>query len=77
MQVKGDIHTVVKHRKLHSPTPFPPSRMIYTILQLVQTVSVLIDLINEGLTTIAGMLKGRETLHIQEGCEARTAHTIA
>jgi len=51
--------------------------MIYTILQLVQTVSVLIDLINEELTTITGMLKGRETLHIQERCEARTAHTIA
>ena len=51
--------------------------MIYTILQLVQTVSVLIDLINEELPTIAGMLKGRATLHIQEGCEARTAHTIA
>jgi len=51
--------------------------MIYTILQLVQTVSVLIDVINEELTTITGTLKGRETLHIQEGCEARTAHTIA
>jgi hypothetical protein len=75
LQMKGDIHTVAKHRKLHYP--LAPSRMIYTILQLVQIVSVLIDLINEELTTIGGMLKGRETLHIQEGCEARTAHTIA
>jgi hypothetical protein len=51
--------------------------MIYTILQLLQTVSVLIDLINEDVTTIGGTLKGTETLHIQEGFEARTAHTIA
>jgi hypothetical protein len=73
--MKGDIHTVAKHRKLHSP--LLPSRLIYTILQLVQIVSVLIDIINEELTTIGDMLKGRETLHTQEGCEARTAHTIA
>jgi hypothetical protein len=73
MQVKGDTYTVAKHRKLH----LSPPRMIYTILQLVQTVSVLIDLINEDVTTITGILKGREALQIQEGFEARTAHTIA
>jgi hypothetical protein len=73
MQVKGDTYTVADHRELRLPSP----RMIYTILQLVRIVSVLIDLINEDVTTITGILKGRETLHIQEGFEPRTVHTIA
>jgi len=43
----------------------------------VRTVSILIGLINEDLTTVTGILKGGETQHIQQGFEARTAQIIA
>jgi hypothetical protein len=50
--------------------------MIYTILQLVRAVSVLIDLINEDSATISGILKGGETQHMQREFEAGNLHVI-
>jgi hypothetical protein len=50
--------------------------MIYTILQLMRAVSVLIDLINDGSATISGILKGGETQHMQLEFEAGNLHVI-
>lgn len=50
--------------------------MIYTILQLVRTVSLVIDLINEDVTTISGILKAGQGQPIQRGFEARTTYII-